>query len=70
MIAKLTCSYFVQVYSCHILDISAHYPVFVSGRCQGKFLDSLKAKGYLADMSEITIDLKVHNAKDIPLEKV
>ncbi|OAY76435.1 Inter alpha-trypsin inhibitor, heavy chain 4 [Ananas comosus] len=60
----------IEVYPCDIPDISAHYPVFVSGRYQGKFPDSLKAKGYLADMSEIAIDLKVHNAKDIPLEKV
>lgn len=42
----------------------------VSGRYEGKFPDSAKAKGSLADMSDFFVDLKVQNAKDIPLDKV
>lgn len=60
----------VEVYPFHIPDLSVGCPLIVSGRYQGKFPDSLKAKGILADMSEIVIDLEVKNTKDIPLEKV
>nr|XP_029123844.1 von Willebrand factor A domain-containing protein DDB_G0292740 isoform X2 [Elaeis guineensis] len=60
----------VEVYPSHIPDLSVGCPLIVSGRYQGKFPDSLKAKGILADMSEIVIDLEVKNTKDIPLEKV
>ncbi|XP_072983437.1 uncharacterized protein [Typha latifolia] len=59
-----------EVYPCHIPDLSVGCPLFVSGRYQGKFPDSLKVKGRLADMSDLSIDLMVQNAKDIPLEKV
>ncbi|XP_038983093.1 von Willebrand factor A domain-containing protein DDB_G0292028-like isoform X4 [Phoenix dactylifera] len=60
----------VEVYPTHIPDLSVGCPLIVSGRYQGKIPDSLKAKGILADMSEVVIDLEVKNTKDIPLEKV
>uniref|UniRef100_J3LPN1 VWFA domain-containing protein n=1 Tax=Oryza brachyantha TaxID=4533 RepID=J3LPN1_ORYBR len=53
-----------------IQDISANYPVCVSGRYQGKLPEVLIAKGYLADRSEISIELRVQHIKDIPLDKV
>ncbi|XP_072990414.1 uncharacterized protein [Typha latifolia] len=59
-----------EIYQLHLKDISVNCPLFISGRYRGKFPDSLKAKGYLADMSEIVIDLTVQNTKEIPLEKV
>lgn len=54
----------------YIPDISAKYPLCVSGRYHGKLPETLIAKGQLADMSEISIELKVQHVKDIPLDKV
>ena len=60
----------IQVDSEYIPDVSAKYPLCVSGRYHGKLPETLIAKGHLADMSEISIELKVHHVKDIPLDKV
>ncbi|KAF8388713.1 hypothetical protein HHK36_025393 [Tetracentron sinense] len=60
----------LEVYPFHIPDLLSGSPLTVSGRYQGTFPDSLKARGILADMSNFALDLKVQNAKDIPLEKV
>ncbi|XP_062215389.1 uncharacterized protein LOC133915962 [Phragmites australis] len=59
-----------EVDSEYIPDISAKYPLCVSGRYNGKLPETLTAKGHLADMSEISIELKVQHIKDIPLDKV
>ncbi|WVZ57241.1 hypothetical protein U9M48_007649 [Paspalum notatum var. saurae] len=59
-----------EVDSEYIPDISAKYPLSVSGRYHGKLPETLIAKGQLADMSEISIELKVQHIKDIPLDKV
>ena len=59
-----------QVDSEYIPEISAKYPLCVSGRYNGKLPETLIAKGHLADMSEISIELKVQHIKDIPLDKV
>lgn len=42
----------------------------ISGRYRGKFPDTLKVKGVLADLSKFMIDLKIEMAKDIPLDRV
>ncbi|KAM0861071.1 hypothetical protein ACQ4PT_046143 [Festuca glaucescens] len=54
----------------YIPDMSAKYPLFVSGRFKGELPETLYAKGYLSDMNEISIELKVQHIKDIPLDKV
>ncbi|KAJ6844963.1 inter alpha-trypsin inhibitor, heavy chain 4-like [Iris pallida] len=59
-----------EVFPSHIPDLSVGCPLIISGRFEGKFPDSVKAKGRVADMSNIVVDLKVKNTKDIPLEKV
>ncbi|XP_062187035.1 uncharacterized protein LOC133890600 isoform X2 [Phragmites australis] len=59
-----------EVDSEYIPDISAKSPICVSGKYQGKFPETVKAKGYLADMKEILIELKVQHIKEIPLDKV
>lgn len=59
-----------EVDSEYIPDLSANSPLCVSGKYQGKFPDTVKAKGYLADMKEISIELKVQQLKEIPLDKV
>jgi hypothetical protein len=45
-------------------------PLCVSGKYNGNFPDTVIAKGYLADMKEISIELKVQHLKEIPLDKV
>ncbi|KAL5197434.1 hypothetical protein ABZP36_000946 [Zizania latifolia] len=59
-----------EVDSEYIPDISSKCPLCISGKYQGKFPETVTAKGYLADMREISIELKVQHIKDIPLDKV
>lgn len=59
-----------QLYPTHIPDLSCESPLIVSGRYRGKFPDTLKAKGVLADLSKLMIDLKIEMARDIPLDRV
>ncbi|KAK3127685.1 hypothetical protein QOZ80_7AG0576960 [Eleusine coracana subsp. coracana] len=58
-----------EVDSEYIPDISAKSPLCISGKYQGKFPEKVKATGYLADMKEISIELKVQHIKEIPLDK-
>lgn len=58
------------MYPFDIPDLSAKSALIVSGRYQGSFPETVKARGILADMSNFSLDLKVHEAKDIPLEEV
>lgn len=51
-------------------DLSSENPLIVSGRYKGTFPDALAVSGIFADMSNFSADLKVHEAKDIPLHKV
>ncbi|KAK1413822.1 hypothetical protein QVD17_29558 [Tagetes erecta] len=60
----------LEVYPSVILDLCAEAPLVVFGHYRGGFPDTLKVKGILADMSNFTIDLKVQQAKEIPLDKV
>ncbi|XP_041005433.1 uncharacterized protein LOC121250378 isoform X1 [Juglans microcarpa x Juglans regia] len=60
----------VEVYPSHITDLSSENPLIVSGRYRGKFPDTLKVKGVLADFSNFLVDLKIEIAKDIPLDRV
>lgn len=59
-----------EVDSEYIPDISAQCPLCVSGQYRGKFPETVVAKGYLADMTEISIELKVQHIKDTPLDEV
>jgi hypothetical protein len=54
----------------YIPDISEKYPLCVSGRYHGQLPETLTVKGQLADMSEISVELKVQHIKSIPLDKV
>ena len=69
MVIDFYCS--VQVDSEYIPDMSAESPLCVSGKYRGKFPETVIAKGNLADMTEISIELKVQHVKDdMPLDKV
>lgn len=59
-----------EVYPFPLPDLSTECPLILSGRYQGNFPDSLKAKGILAGMNSTSIDVKVQKAKDISLDKV
>ncbi|XP_024032639.1 uncharacterized protein LOC112095188, partial [Morus notabilis] len=60
----------LEVFPSHVPDLSSDGPINVSGRYRGDFPDTFKAKGVLANSNTLVIDLKVHNAKDIPLDRV
>ena len=59
-----------QLDSEYIPDVSVESPLCVSGKYRGKFPETVIAKGNLADMTEISIELKVQHVKDMPLDKV
>ncbi|XP_048428511.1 uncharacterized protein LOC103936358 [Pyrus x bretschneideri] len=54
----------------HIPDLSSGSPLIMSGRYEGRFPDSIKVHGTLADMSNFVLDLKVQRSKDFPLDRV
>ncbi|XP_062091177.1 uncharacterized protein LOC133797319 [Humulus lupulus] len=60
----------VEVFPTQIPDLSSEGPLLVSGRYRGTFPNSFKAKGVLAGLNSSVIDLKIHNAKDVPLDKI
>ncbi|XP_019196819.1 PREDICTED: uncharacterized protein LOC109190713 [Ipomoea nil] len=59
-----------EVYPYQIPDLSSGSPLVLSGRYCGVFPKNLEARGILADLSNFSVDLKVQEAKDIPLDKV
>ncbi|XP_037484185.1 uncharacterized protein LOC119362996 isoform X3 [Triticum dicoccoides] len=59
-----------EVDSEYIPDISAQCPLCISGKYQGKFPETVVATGYLADMTEISIELKVQHITDMPLDNI
>ncbi|KAH9652767.1 VWFA domain-containing protein [Citrus sinensis] len=59
-----------EMYPSRIPDLSSESPLIVSGRYQGKFPDTLKAKGFLGDLSNFVVELKLQLAKDIPLDRI
>ncbi|OMO67188.1 von Willebrand factor, type A [Corchorus capsularis] len=60
----------IEVLSSYIPDLSLESPLTISGRYQGSFPDTLKAKGILGDLSSYITELKVERAKDVPLDRV
>ncbi|KAH9804693.1 VWFA domain-containing protein [Citrus sinensis] len=59
-----------EMYPSRIPDLSSESPLIVSGRYQGKFPDTLKAKGFLGDLSNFVVELKLQLAKDLPLDRI
>ncbi|CAA0818694.1 inter-alpha-trypsin inhibitor heavy chain-related [Striga hermonthica] len=60
----------LEVFPSQVPDLSSESPLIVSGRYRGTFPETLKVNGVLADMSKFTIDLKVEEAKEIPIGKI
>lgn len=61
---------FPQVFSSQLPDLSFQSPLIMSGRYRGKFPNTLAVTGIFPDMKNFSTELKVHEAKDIPLDKV
>lgn len=59
-----------KVYPSQLPDLSFRSPLIISGRYRGNFPDSLAVTGIFPDMENFSADLKVHEAKDIPLDKI
>lgn len=60
----------LEVYPSCIPDLLLESPLIISGRYRGDFPSTIQLKGVLADMSNFSINLKVQEAKDIPLDKI
>ncbi|XP_020225945.1 von Willebrand factor A domain-containing protein DDB_G0292028 isoform X1 [Cajanus cajan] len=60
----------LEVYPSHIPDLSSEGPLILSGRYRGNFPKTLKVEGILADFSNFVVDMKIQNAKDIPVQRV
>ncbi|XP_061362509.1 uncharacterized protein LOC133306238 [Gastrolobium bilobum] len=60
----------VEVYPSHIPDLSSDGPLILCGRYKGNFPRVLKVRGTLADFSNFVIDMKIEEAKGLPIEKV
>ncbi|KAL0308412.1 UNVERIFIED_CONTAM: Inter-alpha-trypsin inhibitor heavy chain H3 [Sesamum radiatum] len=60
----------LEVFPSQIPDLSSESPLIVSGRYRGTFPETLKLNGVLADMSNFPLDLKVHEAKEMPIDKI
>ncbi|KAM7257282.1 hypothetical protein ACFE04_013023 [Oxalis oulophora] len=59
----------VEVYPSRIPDLSLS-PLIISGRYNGKFPETIQAKGVLGDLTSFSVDLKRHNANEMPLDKI
>ena len=50
--------------------MSSDGPLILSGRYKGSFPKDLEIKGVLADFSNFVVDMKIQEAKDIPIQRV
>ncbi|KAM7471879.1 hypothetical protein LguiA_010062 [Lonicera macranthoides] len=60
----------LELFPFQLPDLSFGCPLIVSGRYHGKFPDSFKVSGILADLSNFLVDVKVQNAKSLPIDIV
>ncbi|KAK6148761.1 hypothetical protein DH2020_016286 [Rehmannia glutinosa] len=60
----------LEIYPSHIPDLLSGYPLFISGRYCGNFPERVEVGGTLADSSDFEINVKVQNAKEIPIDRV
>ncbi|KAK4785947.1 hypothetical protein SAY86_002636 [Trapa natans] len=60
----------IEMHPSRIPDLSSECPLIVSGRYNGHFPDELKVRGTIADLSTCVIDMKIHRANNIPLDKI
>ena len=58
------------MYPSCIPDLLSERPLIITGRYSGDFPGTVQVKGLLADMSKFSVDLRVQEVKEIPLDKV
>ncbi|XP_022857885.1 uncharacterized protein LOC111378842 isoform X3 [Olea europaea var. sylvestris] len=59
----------LELCSLHLPDLLSGSPLYVLGRYCGNFPDSVRVSGTLADLSNLVINAKVQEAKDVPIDK-
>ncbi|KAK4756876.1 hypothetical protein SAY87_007003 [Trapa incisa] len=60
----------IEMHPSCIPDLSSECPLIVFGRYSGHFPEELKVRGIMADLSACVIDMKIHKAKNIPVDKI
>ncbi|KAH1209525.1 hypothetical protein GmHk_15G044034 [Glycine max] len=60
----------VEVCPSHIPDLSSDGPLLLSGRYKGSFSKDFEIKGVLPVFSNFVIDMKIQDAKDIPVQRI
>lgn len=58
------------MYPSCIPDLLSQRPLIITGRYSGDFPSTVQVKGVFADKSNFSVDLKVEEVKEIPLDKV
>ncbi|XP_074369590.1 uncharacterized protein LOC141711028 [Apium graveolens] len=59
----------LELYPSCILGLLLESPLIIFGRYRGDFPSTIQLKGVLADMSNLSIELKIQEAKGIPPDK-
>lgn len=60
----------LEVYPSEIPDLLCERPLLIAGRYRGNFPTVVKARGIYGDISNFVLDMSVHQAKDIPIDKI
>ncbi|KAL8119885.1 hypothetical protein AgCh_017126 [Apium graveolens] len=60
----------LEMYPSCIPDLQSERPLIITGRYSGDFPSTVLVKGVLADMSNFSVDLKVEEVKEMPLDKI
>ncbi|KAK1365161.1 Inter-alpha-trypsin inhibitor heavy chain [Heracleum sosnowskyi] len=60
----------LEMYPSCIPDLLSERPVIITGRYSGDFPSTVQLKGVLADMSNFSVDLKVEEVKEMPIDKI
>lgn len=60
----------LELFPTHIQDLSYGSPLILSGRYIGTFPEFVRVTGFLADMTNFIVDLKVRREKDMQLSNV
>ncbi|KAI3993147.1 hypothetical protein MKX01_009890 [Papaver californicum] len=68
-LAQISRCYYYATYEVDSVDVRMQ-KLLTPRRYEGKFPDTVKVKGDLADMSHYEVDLKLQQAKGIPLDRV
>ncbi|XP_063946819.1 uncharacterized protein LOC135151692 [Daucus carota subsp. sativus] len=60
----------LEIYPSRVPDLLSESPLIIYGRYCGKFPNTTKIEGILSDMSKFTIDVKLQEAKEMPVDEI